>query len=247
MILAPPALAGAPARQHHAPVRSIDPRPSETALRAMGDEALLRLVVSGRGHAGEAARAAARLAWGELVVRDLDRVRGLVASWRLPGHDVRVRAEDREDAAQFAAQRLLRMMDTFRGDALPQWRAALVTCVDWACRDFARAQMRRERGLGASLDAVAEEGEEALAGRMAARLAELARRAEQDGRAAREELDALERGIAGLASEDARRVLRLTMMGVPSREIGERLGLSVANVDQLRSRGIRRLRAELAS
>lgn len=231
-----------PARQHHERVETNTP----SALRAASDEALLRLVVAGRGAAGAPAREAARRAWGELVVREVDRVSALVASWRLPGHDVRIRPDDRDDAAQLAVARLLRMMETFRGDVLPQWRAALVTCVNWSCQDFARAQMRRERGTGGSLDALDDEDEKALAGRMAARVAELARRAAEDGHAGREDLDALARAIAELPSEDARSVLRLTMAGLSSREIAARLGLSVANVDQLRSRAVRRLRPELS-
>jgi DNA-directed RNA polymerase specialized sigma24 family protein len=43
-----------------------------------------------------------------------------------------------------------------------------------------------------------------------------------------------------------RAVLRLTLEGHDSREIAGRLGLRPANVDQLRSRGVRRLRDSLA-
>lgn len=54
------------------------------------------------------------------------------------------------------------------------------------------------------------------------------------------------RGIEALPNENMKSVLRLTMEGYVSREIADRLELSVVNVDQLRSRALRRLRPEMS-
>ena len=60
--------------------------------------------------------------------------------------------------------------------------------------------------------------------------------------AARDELAALEDAISRLDNEQMREVLRRKMTGYSSAEIGDELGLTVANVDQLCSRGVRKLR-----
>jgi DNA-directed RNA polymerase specialized sigma24 family protein len=56
-----------------------------------------------------------------------------------------------------------------------------------------------------------------------------------------EELDVLARAIRELPSENQREVVRLTSIGYGSDEIASVLGLSRVNVNQLRSRALRRL------
>jgi len=129
---------------------TIPPTPHE--LRRRSDDELLLLVAANRSAKDRLGKETARLAWNELVERDVARVRALVRTWRLGGRDVRVEAQDRDDATQHAFYRLLKMLDNFRGDVLPQYRAAMATCVDWACREFCRREMRHEMGLGGSLD-----------------------------------------------------------------------------------------------
>src|SRR4051794_34185704 len=71
-------------------------------LRARSEDALLALVAAAREADDPAAKETARRAWNDLVERDVDRVRLLVRTWRLPGKDVRVDAQDLDDAAQHA-------------------------------------------------------------------------------------------------------------------------------------------------
>jgi len=68
---------------------------------------------------------------------------------------------------------------------------------------------------------------------------------EDDRANGRATVDAVARAIDALPNENMKAVLRLTMEGYQSREIAERLDLKVANVDQLRSRAMRRLTPEL--
>ncbi len=219
--------------------------PTPHDLRRRSDDELLALVAANRTAEDRAAKETARVAWNELVERDVDRVRMLVRTWRLAGKDVRVPIQDRDDAAQHAFYRLLKMLDNFRGEVLPQYRAAMATCVDWACREFCRREMRHEMGLGGSLDErlVGEDGEGA--GRFDPVVADVSEQLEGDRENGRAALDAVARAIEALPNENMKAVLHLTMEGYQSREIAERLDLQVANVDQLRSRALRRLTPEL--
>ena len=54
-------------------------------------------------------------------------------------------------------------------------------------------------------------------------------------------LDAVARAIDDLPNDNMKAVLRLSLEGYASKEIAERLGLSAANVDQLRLRAIRKI------
>lgn len=219
--------------------------PTPHELRRRSDDELLALVVASRATGEPLDNETARRAWNELVGRDVDRVRALVRTWRLVGHDVRVAAEDRDDAAQHAFYRLLRMLDNFRGGVLPQYRAAMATCVDWACREFCRREMRHDRGLGGSLDERVPGDHGEGAGRFDPVLAKVSERREADRENGRTTIDVLARAIAALPNENMKAVLRLTMEGYQSREIAERLDLQAANVDQLRSRALRRLTPQL--
>jgi RNA polymerase sigma factor (sigma-70 family) len=220
---------------------AIPPTPHDVARRS--DDELLALVVASRAADDPGV---ARVAWNELIGRDVDRIRALVATWRLPGRDVRVAVQDRDDAAQHAFYRLLKMLENFRGDVVPQYRAAMATCVDWACREFCRREMRHEMGVGGSLDepAVGEDGESG-GRRFDPVVAEASAELERDRENGRATMDLVAQAIEGLPNENMKAVLRLTMEGYQSREIAERLDLQVANVDQLRSRGLRRLAPEL--
>lgn len=231
-------------RDHAWMASGTPPTPHE--LRARSEDELLALVAAGREDDDPVAKETAHRAWNELVERDVDRVRTLVRTWRLPGQDVRVDVQDRDDAAQHAFYRLLKMLSNFRGDVMPQYRAAMATCVDWACREFCRREMRHEMGLGGSLDErlVGEDGEGA--GRFDPIVANLSEHAEGDHENGRAAMDAVARAIEALPNENMKAVLRLTMEGYQSREIAERLDLQPANVDQLRSRALRRLTPELS-
>lgn len=190
----------------------------------------------------------AAAAWRVLIARDIDRVRGLVAAFRFPGHEqVWIAEQDRPDAVQYAHERLLRMLPSFRGQTEGEYTGALVRCVRFACMDVCRRQMKHEMGIEGSLDETLAGADDEAPGRFDPLLARVGARRQEDEAHGRAELDAVATALAALANENMRRVISLTAQGHASSEIAERLELSVANIDQLRSRGLRQIRRHLES
>ena len=122
------------------------------------------------------------------------------------------------------------------------FRAALKTAVMNACKDYSRARVAHERGLAGSLDEprVGPEYEE-HGGRFDAAVAELSTAQEEARSDARATLDALGEALDRLPDPRVRKVVRRRIEGYPSAEIATELGLTGANVDQLFSRGIKRI------
>ena len=106
--------------------------------------------------------------------------------------------------------------------------------------------MRRERGLAGSIDEPgrSDDGDGEL-GSFNHALAELAARVEDGRFGAVLDIEAVGRALARLRNEDMRSVIRLSIEGLSSKEIAQEIGKSVANVDQLRSRGMRELKGHL--
>jgi RNA polymerase sigma factor (sigma-70 family) len=134
------------------------------------------------------------------------------------------------------------MLGNFRGISLGEFLGALRSCVTNTCMDYCRRRLTRERGIVGSIDESALGGDDDSYGRFDMAMGEVAERVQTHQTAARDELAALENAISGLDNEQMRDVLQRKMRGYSSAEIGEDLGLTVANVDQLCSRGVRKLR-----
>lgn len=221
---------------------SPDPPRIPEAAR-LSDSELVRLFVRGRESADREDRERAVAAWHVLVARDYERVRGLVAAFRFPGHpDVRIDRDEVGPATHEALERCLgSLLTSFRGTSVGELRAAMRTATHFACQDFCRREMRREQGIGGSIDDVrtVEEGQDV--GRFDRELGELAESRHRARTEAAEGLDEAAAALEALPNQDMRSVLRLRVEGYSSKEIAARLGLSVANVDQLHSRGLRRL------
>jgi RNA polymerase sigma factor (sigma-70 family) len=210
----------------------------------LGDERLLELIHEGRSSREPARRDRAAAAMKLLAAREHPRVLGLVASFRFPGQaNVRVHENDHDDAATEAYLRLVAMLRHFRSASVGQFRAAVRTCVHNTCMDWCRAELTRAKRLAGSLDEpLPGSSEDDDAGRYDAETGRWSARRYEDEQAARAELAELGWALGQLDNERQREVLRLTMEGHSSQEIGARIGASVANVDQLRSRGTRELR-----
>ena len=219
----------------------------KTKLYRATDQQLIALVAAGREARGREAWDLATAAWRHLAARHHDRVRGLVIAFRFPGHpDVRIAPDEYEDAAQECFIRALKMLGNFRGVSLGEFLAALRTCVTNTCMDYCRRRLTRERGLAGSIDEPSPLTDDDAYGRFEAALGEIAERTQAQHAAARHELAALEDAISRLDNEQMREVLRRKMAGYSSAEVGGEIGLTVANVDQLCSRGVRKLREAMS-
>lgn len=219
-----------------------NPPMTERELHRLSDERLLALVVTGRSKRRGPQWETAKRAWRHLAARNRDRVRGLVVSFRFPGRDVRISPDEYDDATQESFIRAVKMLETFRGATLPEFLAALRTCVTNTSMDFCRRRLTRERGLAGSIEEPAPVASDDEPGRFDAALGEIAATREVERAAARDDLVVLADALQRLDNKDAREVLRRKMTGSTSREIAAELGLTVANVDQLCSRGVRQLK-----
>ena len=212
-------------------------------MHRLSDEQLLQLVVAGRAKRRGNDWDTATQAWRHLAARHHDRLRGLVIAFRFPGApEVRIEGDDYEDATQECFIRAVKMLGNFRGTTRGEFLAALRTCVTNTCMDFCRRRLTRERRTAGSIDESALGADDQTLGRFDAELGEVASRRDAEHTAARDALAVLKAGIGELENEQMRAVMRLKMSGYSSREIAGQLELRVANVDQLCSRGVRRLK-----
>ncbi len=199
---------------------------------ARGGDALLRRFVACR-EAGDADGMVE--VWNELVEAEFDRVRASVA---IRGSR-RLSADERDEALQRALVRIWQnMVATFRGTSMGEWVNAMVRAVDFAVLDVQRDAARRsnrETVLGDDVDR-AHPG-------VAQEAVELHERLGEQEEAA-ERLAQVDAALARLP-ERRRRILELDRAGVPAAEIAAELGLSMDNLYQLRSRGLRELRTIL--
>lgn len=218
-------------------------QPIAQNLHGLSDEQLLQLVVAGRAKRRGREWDTATKAWRHLAARHYDRLRGLVVSFRFPDTaDVRIRAADYDDATQECFIRTVKMLGNFRGTTLGEFLGALRTCAKNTCMDFCRRTLARERGIAGSIDEPAPGADDETLGRFDAALGEIASRDDAERTDARDALAVLGVGITELDNEEMREVLQRKMVGCSSREIADKLGLTVANVDQLCSRGVRKLK-----
>ncbi len=223
-----------------------DPYPAD--LRDLTATDLVARVAAGLREAGPEQRADAAAAWRLLIARDIDRVRGIVATFRFPDRpQVRIEPQDQPDAVQYAYERLLRMLPNFSGATESEYIGALVQCVRYACMDYCRRQMKHEIGLAGSLDETLAGDEGEPLGRFDIAIGRTGAQRHEDDVRGREDLDAFKVAMEGLPNENMRRVIALTIEGHNSAEIGDRLDLTPSNVDQLRSRGLREIRRRVES
>jgi RNA polymerase sigma factor (sigma-70 family) len=195
---------------------------------------------------GERERAAEL--WKEIAVRNFDRVQQIVKAFRFTPGGAGLPEHEWGSAANEAFLRVLSMGASFRGHELGQLRAALVKCVEHACRDYGRRELRHELRAAGSVDERFEPGGEA--GPFDAALARYdAERRDQETEALEAEAGRQERerlvawAIAQVANRNYRDVLELTFFErLSGEQIAARLGITTDNVYARRSRGIRELK-----
>ena len=219
-----------------------EPARDQAWVGSLNEEQLVRRVVRCR-RAGD--RAGHDEAAAELAARVYDYIATRVRLFKHPQAGIPIPRDDHDDVTQDAYLRTLKMLDNLREPSVAAFRAALRTTVANTCLDWCRRDMTRDKGLAGSVDDTWEGAEGEPVGRLDKPLADVAVELEARTAAALEAADALKRAFATLPDARMRAVIELTDEGYSSREIGERLDLSRDNVDQLRSRGYRKLREVL--
>lgn len=217
----------------------------EGEFHSLSQDELLRLVVICRDSTDRSQTKRARKAWEMLIATDIDRVRGIVATFRFPDQPgVVVHPDSIEDAVQFAFERLAKMFGTFEGTAFHSYRAAMRKCVGYSCMDHCRKEMAHEKGLAGSLDDEIADRDGDKRGRYEADIA----KQEHERIGLEEELERAEelqeRVLADVRrlDGDKRVVLEMTRDGCSTEDIATRLGTSRDNVYKLRERGLKALR-----
>lgn len=181
--------------------------------------------------------------WQQLAVNNFDRVQQIVKAFRFTPGGPRLPEHEWGSAANEAYLRVIAMGAGFRNREIGQFRAALVTCVQNACRDYGRKELRHDRRAAGSFDETFDP--DGAAGPYDAALAAYdAELREQAGAAVESELSRLEAeqlvawAIARVPNENYREVLELTWIEkLSGEEIVQRLGISPDNVYARRSRG----------
>ncbi len=150
-------------------------------------------------------------------------------------------------AASEAYLRVVAMGARFEQREIGAFYAALATCVQNACRDFGRRELRHDKRAAGSLDATFDPDGEAgpydaaLAGHDA-RLRERSREAVEAERDRVEAEQLVAWGIAQIANATYREVLELTYgEKLAGDKIAQRLNITADNVYQRRRRGIKEL------
>jgi RNA polymerase sigma factor (sigma-70 family) len=184
--------------------------------------------------------------WEQLAVNNFDRVKQIVKAFRFSPGGRGIPEHEWGSAASEAYIRVVAMGASFHGREAGQFYAALVTCVQNACRDFGRKELRHDKHSAGSIDKTFEPDGEAgpFDAALAAYDAELRERAAD---AVEDELGRLEaEQLVGWATgqiknDNYREVLHMTFQNIPAEEIADQLGISMDNVYARRSRGLKEL------
>jgi DNA-directed RNA polymerase specialized sigma24 family protein len=188
--------------------------------------------------------AAAADLWERLAVNNFDRVKQIVRAFRFTPGGRGIPADEHGSAASEAFIRVMSMGANFRKREPGRFYAALVTCVENACRDFGRRELRHSKRRGGSIDQTYDPGGEA--GPFDAALAaydEHLRRQTDEAIAAelgRHEAEGLVAwGVSQIANDKHREALELTLLKkLSTAGATERLGISAENLYQRRRRGL---------
>ncbi len=185
--------------------------------------------------------------WKQLAVNNFDRVMQIVKAFRFTPDGKGLPEHEWGSAASEAYLRVIAMGAGFRGRELGQFRAALFKCVQHACRDYGRRELRHELHAAGSIDERFEPGAEAgpFDAALARHDAERRRAAEEALEAERSAQEAgrlVAWAIAQVANDGYRAALEhMLVEQLSAKESAARLDISVDNVYARRSRGLREL------
>lgn len=208
------------------------------------DDRLLRRYADARDE-GELERAAEL--WRQLAVNNFDRVKQIVKAFRFSAGGPGLPEPEWGSAASEAYLRVVSMGASFRKREVGQFYAAQYTCVENACKDYGRKELRHQKRAAGSFDQTFDpEGEAGpFDAALAAYDAHLREQASDAVEAERDQLEAeqlVHWAIGQVGNDNHREVLELTWIHKLSAEaIADQVGISVENVYARRSRGQKEL------
>lgn len=185
--------------------------------------------------------------WEQLAVNNFDRVKQIVKAFRFSPGGPRLPEHEAGSAATEAYLRVVAMGANFREREIGRYYAALVTCVQNACRDYGRKELRHDKHAAGSIDETFEPDGEAgpYDAALAAYDGELRDRARDAVEAERGRLEAenlVGWAIRRVKNDKHREVLELTWLKkLPAEQIVDQLGISLDNLYARRSRGSKEL------
>jgi hypothetical protein len=212
--------------------------PDPPSVGRSNEHALRRFLAARR--AGDEAGATA--AWQAVVEQEHDRVRGMVDAWGRK--EARLSRDERDEAYSLALHKFFfGMQGSFRGTSMGELVLAVKQCATYACLEVQR-QAAQHSGKVAPLHVEDEDGEQRLhdgvaRGSVREFLAEEADEAEAD---------AMARDVAFLRwampklRPGRREVMEAQQAGEPAEQTAERLGISMDNLYQRRTRATKDLR-----
>jgi len=182
--------------------------------------------------------------WERLAVNNFDRVKNTVKGFRFSAGGPGIPPDEHGSAASEAFLRVIAMSAGFRKRETGRFYAALATCVEHACQDFGRKELRHQRRSAGSLDQRYEPDGDAgpYDAALAAYDADLRRQSKDalDEEASRQDAERLVAwGIAQIKNDNHREVLELTYLEkLSGQAIADRLGIEPNNVYKRRERGV---------
>ena len=184
--------------------------------------------------------------WEEACVRKFDFVAGLIRGFTFPGGQ-HLQPADREDAQTECMTRILDMGHNFRGHSGPEFRAAIKQAVWYGCMDVGRGVLAYEEHIGGSLDERYEDGEggvhDAVVERYLSEREQLAADIADDAEELAQYVELFDWAIDQVENDNYRVVLELSFREkLSGEEIADRLGISIDNVYQRRSRGLQKVK-----
>lgn len=184
--------------------------------------------------------------WEQLAVNNFDRVKQIVKAFQFsPGK--RLPPEEHGSAVSEAYLRVISMGASFRKREPGSYYAALHSCVHNACFDYGRKELRHQKRSRGSVDERYEPGGESgpYDKALADYDAEQRRRTEDaiEAELARQDAEGLVAWAIGrIENAKYREVLETTYLRqLPAEAIAELLGITMDNLYQRRSRGLKEL------
>jgi RNA polymerase sigma factor (sigma-70 family) len=179
--------------------------------------------------------------WEQLALRHYDLMRTKIARLATRGDFRWIGSHEVDDVAQEAFFRAMTMALRFERDTVGQLRAALLQTAVHTARDYQRRREVRNRDVAGSLDDTRHYDDGGEYNPWDAQAAgDTDWTSEQAlGRIGAQRIVA---AIGQIPNEKQRAVINLTWSGHDSKTIAAELNMTVANVDQLRHRGLAKLK-----